>query len=191
MNRHIPLLIALLLVVIYACDRTDSSKNTGRADMSSLYLSKGKKIATATFKSLSTELKKAMADVGIAGAVRYCNLRAMPITDSLSRLYNAKIKRTSDKLRNPANKPTAEEMKILQHYRQLIAAKKPLKPIVKKEDNDTYHFYAPITVKPLCLTCHGPKSDIADYHIIDSLYPGDQATGYSTGDLRGIWSIRF
>ena len=56
-------------------------------------------------------------------------------------------------------------------------------------------FLAPILLsKELCLKCHGqPGKDIApgDLETIRRLYPGDEATGFAMGELRGLWRIDF
>ncbi len=47
---------------------------------------------------------------------------------------------------------------------------------------------------PLCLQCHGtPNQDIAPETLaaIQKLYPGDKATGFKLGDLRGLWRVTF
>jgi hypothetical protein len=54
---------------------------------------------------------------------------------------------------------------------------------------------APIVISnPLCLQCHGaPDAEIAPATLaaIRKLYPDDKATGYRSGDLRGLWSVTF
>ncbi|MCG7858962.1 DUF3365 domain-containing protein, partial [Flavihumibacter sediminis] len=55
-------------------------------------------------------------------------------------------------------------------------------------------YYKPILLQPMCLTCHGqPNSNIPASLVatIDSLYPNDLAKGFSVGELRGLWQIRF
>jgi hypothetical protein len=46
-----------------------------------------------------------------------------------------------------------------------------------------------IPAAKICLTCHGTNLDPALAAEIDSLYPGDKATGYSEGDLRGAFWV--
>jgi len=45
---------------------------------------------------------------------------------------------------------------------------------------------------PVCLQCHGEPAKLAPgvAEALKELYPDDQATGYSLGDLRGAISIR-
>ena len=66
--------------------------------------------------------------------------------------------------------------------------------IVELDQLGKPHYYAPILFEKKCLMCHGTvdreltkKAD----SIIKSFYPNDLATGFSEGDLRGIWSISF
>jgi hypothetical protein len=45
----------------------------------------------------------------------------------------------------------------------------------------------------LCLNCHGKVGENVTqdtYQLIKDLYPGDSATGFEKGDLRGMWSIK-
>ncbi|MCF8234412.1 MAG: DUF3365 domain-containing protein [Bacteroidales bacterium] len=179
--------IMLTAMMIAACNgpqRHDENK----------YLSQGKTIATETFNALSSELKAALARGGVPEAISYCNIQAMPITDSLSKLYNADIKRTSLNIRNPMNAPDSLELAILNEYQRKFENGDSLHPQILPVGENKVLFTAPIMVKPLCLNCHGEiGKQIQDtsYAIIRKHYPEDQATGYKAGDLRGMWSIRF
>src|SRR5690606_23801151 len=62
----------------------------------------GSEIAAAVQAALFGELQRAISEEGVEEAIRYCNLKALPIVDSLSHIYKAKIKRTSLKTRNPS-----------------------------------------------------------------------------------------
>ena len=182
--RGIITISTLVVLIFLGCD-LGTSKNDH-----SEKLIRGKEIAAATFQSLSSELKQAMSNGGVTHAINYCNTRALPITDSLSQLYNVKIKRTSDKWRNPANQPNQAEQTMIATYRNQKKDGATLQPTVKSRDNQLV-FYAPIMTQGLCLSCHGKKANMPEYATIKSLYPKDLATGYESGQLRGIWSITF
>ena len=140
---------------------------------------------------LSSNLQQAMVDGGIENALDYCNLKAMPLTDSLSKHYNVTIKRVSNKARNPLNQASENEQKILNNYLESIENRKP---IISKNENANPTFYAPITTKGLCLNCHGIVGETLlpeNHEKIKTLYPKDQATGYKIDELRGMWSIEF
>lgn len=158
------------------------------------YIEKGKKVAATSFKAMSGELKAALQRGGVEEAIKYCNVEAIPITDSLSHAFIAEIRRTSLKPRNPDNAPDSLESLILVDYIEQFQRGGTLKPMLRLVEVDTVLFTAPIMILPLCLNCHGtPGENILDtnYRIIHNLYPSDQAIGYKEGDFRGMWSIRF
>jgi hypothetical protein len=158
------------------------------------YTVKGKEIAQATFKDLSTNLKGQMKAGGPSKAIPFCNEQAMPITQKLSQQFDVSIKRTSNKIRNSKNNPTARETEIISEYSKMLANNKKLAPIVEIDENNEKHFYAPIVLKSKCLACHGKLNEnvsVKTDSIIKSYYPNDKATGYAEGDLRGIWSVTF
>ncbi len=154
-----------------------------------LYLQKGKEIAQATFKALSTNLQNAMATGGVNEAINFCSVNAQPLTDSLSNYHNATIKRTSHKIRNPLNAPTEQETAMLDQF--LSGANKAM---IEGNKNGSISFYSPIYTIGLCVVCHGQVwSTIAenDYKVILEKYPEDKAIDFSVDELRGIWSIIF
>ena len=156
------------------------------------YKEKGQEIVQATFKTLSSKLKAALNEGGVKEAAQYCNLVALPITDSLSTLHKVKIKRTSLQLRNPENKPSKDELEVMERYKISSENKLEFNPLVRHMDNNVVKYYAPIKTMPLCLTCHGTVGEELtkeNYEMLAELYPEDKAIGYKDGDLRGIWSI--
>lgn len=158
------------------------------------HLQKGKQIATATFATLSTKLQKAMKEGGVQNAVEYCNLAASPLVDSLSKVYDAKIRRTALRVRNVENKPTAKELAQLKAYQAAHDAGEKLEPVTQEVSPGTVAFYAPIPLMPLCEKCHGTVGEQlaeGDHNLIKQLYPDDQAINFKSGDLRGMWSIQF
>ena len=180
----------LLFSFILLMGCLDSNKN----DSSGKYLHKGQQISAAVFSVLSAELQNAMEDGGVENALGYCNLNALNLVDSLSKIHHAKIRRTSVKYRNPEDRPVENEMAVIDAYQKEMDEGKELVPKVVQEQNGSYHFYALIFINDLCLKCHGKigaelTQENAD--LIKKYYPNDLATGYSVGDFRGIWSIEF
>ena len=158
------------------------------------YTAEGKEMAMATAKKLGSNLTQKMKEGGVKEAVPFCNTMAYPLTEEMSKKYNAEIRRTSDKLRNEKNKPNNEEKKIIEDYKKGLASNKQLKPVVAIDASGNPHFYAPIILQKKCMTCHGAvggEVSIKTDSLIKSYYPNDKAVGYKEGDLRGIWSIAF
>ncbi len=164
-------------------------------DWDSLPLRKrGKQIVKASAQSLKNHLTQAISQGGFEKAIQYCSHKAMPLTDSLSKAYDVKIGRVSHKNRNPSNAASALEMKLIRTYQKQNKQGKALESlIVAKKDKNIY--YHPITIKnDLCLNCHGQKQKdikVENYITIQNLYPNDKATGFSLGDVRGMWKVQF
>lgn len=175
-------------------------KRMGKEDMRSGatkkdkdYTEIGMAYALAAKTALGKNLMKAIREKGPVGAVEFCNVKALPLTDSISVMKNAIMKRVSDKPRNPDNTANNEEQGYITYFKKIIAAGKEPKPIVKTKDGGV-NFYFPITTNTMCLQCHGkPNDQITSETIttLKNLYPLDKAIGYSENEVRGIWAINF
>ena len=180
-----------IFTIISACQSFQQKKSLSAEEQMDL-ISKGKMITQLSFQALSGELLKALQEGGVQNAVGYCHLQASPIIDSLSQVFDADINRVSDKYRNPQNKPDKTDIIVLDAYRQQIADGRELQPHLEVT-GDLIIYYAPILIQnPTCLLCHGePGATIEqeNYNYILSRYPEDLATGYSLGDLRGVWKV--
>ncbi|MCF6360113.1 MAG: DUF3365 domain-containing protein [Cyclobacteriaceae bacterium] len=188
MRNYIMLVIILALVI--SCG-SDSSLTDEQIEK---YTSQGNKIAQASFKKLSNQLQAAIKAGGVENAVGFCNVAALPLTDSLSTKYNAIIKRTSLKLRNSKNGPDSLEKKMLDMYLIMSRMRNPIMiPKILEKNKDKIQFYAPIMIaNETCLKCHGIIEQTMlkdDYDIIKRFYPNDKAIDYKLGQFRGMWSI--
>jgi hypothetical protein len=157
------------------------------------YRETGLQYAMAVQATLGKTLQQKIKEEGTLGAIEFCNLNAMPITDSLSRELGASISRITDRPRNPQNKASDDELKLMSMYREDFAEGHTPEGIVILRDDKT-HFYYPIVTNSLCLQCHGtPDSEISPevYSKIQELYPEDRATAYSSEQLRGLWKVSF
>ena len=153
-------------------------------------MKKGKMIAKMTKMELGKNLIQRIKQEGTLGAVTFCNLNALSITNKKMKDLNAKIKRATDKPRNPSNLASSTELKYINLFKEQLKYK-TVKPVIVKTQN-IYHFYAPIITNRMCLQCHGRKgADINDktYSKIKSLYPNDLAINYESNEIRGVFSI--
>ena len=150
----------------------------------------GLEYALSTKKVLGKNLMGAIQKKGTLAALEFCNIKAMPLTDSMATKHNATIKRVSDKNRNPNNKANAEELKYIAQFKTDLAAKKEVKPVVIEKGNKV-QFYYPIETNTMCLQCHGKQIKPNVQKQILKLYPKDLAVGYNESEVRGVWSITF
>lgn len=157
------------------------------------YADIGMTYAKSTKATLGKNLMGAIQKVGVLHALSFCNVQAMPLTDSMSTKHNAKIKRVSDKYRNPKNEANEEELNYISLYKQILENGEQPEPIVV-EENENVNFYYPIVTNDMCLKCHGtPGQEIQPKTLerIQALYPQDNAIGYDVNEVRGMWSISF
>jgi len=153
----------------------------------------GQKYASAAKAALGKKLMKAITEKGPDGAVEFCSANALPLTDSLSLIYGAKIRRVTDKPRNPLNKANEKELSFIADFKEILASGSPVDPILDITDGQI-DFYYPITTNAMCLQCHGVSEEKiakSTLTILDKLYPEDMARDYQDNEVRGIWAISF
>ncbi len=125
----------------------------------------------------------AALEAGPANAIVVCRERAPEIAAKLS-VGGVEMGRTSHRLRNPENAPRDWVEPLLAAY---LADSEQGGPTAVWVDESTIGYVEPIRAAPFCISCHGPAVDPALLEEIRGLYPADQATGFRTGDLRGLF----
>ncbi|WP_343328224.1 c-type heme family protein [Polaribacter staleyi] len=157
------------------------------------YSEKGLKYALGTKAVLGKNLMGTIQKKGTLAALKFCNVKAYPLTDSMSVVYKTSIKRVSDKPRNASNAANNLEKEYITVFKKDAQLNKESEPIVV-ESAENVKFYYPIKTNSMCLQCHGkPTLDIKSNTLaeINKLYPKDLAVGYAENQVRGIWSITF
>ena len=186
--------LLLSFTVATICISCNSKKTLqSYSQLDTTYITRGNAIAKLSFETLSGELQKALQNGGIDSALQYCNLRAYPITDSLSLVHQASIKRVSTKVRNPRNKADELATFMVKGFGIDVSEGKAITPKLVLKD-DSVLFFKPIITQPLCLTCHGtPGKEVAfsTDSTIQKFYPRDKAVGYKNNEVRGVWRIAF
>jgi hypothetical protein len=176
-------------------EQENASLEQGNETIKQEYLRQGGEIVSLSQSELLKNVSRAMQSGGPGYAIDFCNERALPLKDSLSRAYRCQIRRIALKYRNPADRPqNGTEMDQLSAYQETHLAGESLEPEVHVFD-DRIEYYHPIVIdKGTCLVCHGqPGTQIAEetMQIIRERYPEDLATGFNMNDFRGAWKITF
>lgn len=146
-------------------------------------------IATVSQNVLLQNVAAAIQKGGTEYAVDFCNVRAIPITDSLSKEVRVSIQRISDRNRNPENNLNTEtDRSVFNEFKK----KQELVDTLFKAKSQ-YVYYKRISLAmPTCMKCHGnPQADIEEKTLqkINIFYPNDKAIGYTLNDFRGLWKI--
>jgi hypothetical protein len=189
MIRSITRLTATLAIVAASVSCPDESGlDETRA---SALRAEGSAAAQALMTTLQTSLVTSMEEGGPAQAIEFCASRALIVTDSVSTSLGEGIslKRVSEKTRNPENAPDASEIEAIRHFESVMAETGSLPgDWVQVTPAGELRYYRPLTIAPPCLGCHG-EPEAMDPQVVEVLqtsYPEDMATGYETGDLRGL-----
>lgn len=144
--------------------------------------------------TMVNEVAVTVAKHGTEKAVDMCHLKALPLTgeiiSGMPRI--TAVKRTSLRLRNPANAPDAADQLALERVQKDMEAGTLPKVLVQRIDlpagKHEWRIYRPIGVAQQCITCHGARDSFSpDLQArLAKAYPADKATGYSVGQWRGL-----
>jgi hypothetical protein len=140
-------------------------------------------------------LTRELARGGPNAAIAVCADSAQARTAEHQRA-GISVRRVGTRVRNPLNAPDPLETALLaalQH--DLTAGRLPADTLVVETlggGHTRLRYLRPVRIQEACLTCHGTTADIpaSVQAILAERYPGDQATGYVVGDLRGAVSVK-
>ncbi len=140
--------------------------------------------------ALKSELKAKMKEdpTGVKAA-DFCAQSAEKITKEINSKLpeNIRVRRTSLKTRNTANKPDTVDTRVMDVFAKELAAKQISPSTIKVVEADgATRVYKPLVTQKVCLKCHGSNISPEIARIIKEKYPDDQATGFKEGDLRGM-----
>ncbi len=147
---------------------------------------------------LGSALQKEMAANGPAAAIKVCKELAPAITSELSRKSGQRVTRVSLKARNPLlGSPDAWEQKVLTDFAARLDKKEApasieFAEIVTEPQGAFMRYMKAIPMQEVCLKCHGSPETLAPQvrEQLNAGYPHDKAVGYTTGQIRGAFSIK-
>ena len=158
------------------------------------WVGKSRALSMQLGTELKAELGAAIQKGGPVAAIDVCHTRAPAIAARLSAESGARVGRTALKLRNPANAPDDLQRAVLEQFAGDLASGKIEGPLeaafeIKRAGGIERHYMRAIPTEALCLTCHGETVAPELAAAIARDYPGDQATGFKQGELRGAFSV--
>ena len=183
-NLNLRILTLIFLITLVSCQQ-----NTPCDKDISILKDKADSIATLSQNVLLQNVVGAIQKGGTEYAVDFCQVEAIPITDSLSKEVQMYIQRITDKNRNPKNNfKTKTDGSVFDEFKRKTKLSDTL--LIEKEK---YVYYKRINIAmPTCLKCHGNlQADIEEKTLqkINTFYPNDKAIGYRLNDFRGLWKI--
>ncbi len=153
----------------------------------------GKSLIQSFSSELKNELQKAIKEGGLKNGITVCSVKAPEIAVKYS-TDQWQIKRTSLKVRNPANVATDYEHDVLMQFQekkdQGISISNLSHYAEEQTENGKIHrMMTAIPTQALCLGCHGDQLSADVKTELEVRYPNDQATGFKEGDIRGAFSL--
>ncbi|MBK8069071.1 MAG: DUF3365 domain-containing protein [Rhodanobacteraceae bacterium] len=152
--------------------------------------------AEAAVKDLGQQLRAALvarmqAD-GPVAAIDFCHDQAPVIAASVADTHGVRIGRTSLRTRSAANAPTSWQQAVLLDFQARSTAGEPVQTLRYAGSEPlpagtAFRYMQGIPIEAPCLVCHGTALAEPVAQAIQARYPGDAATGYSEGELRGAF----
>jgi len=193
MNRMIRLGTGLILGSCLAVSAAAAEPDMTEAKMAQLE-QEAQAITQEFGKQLQSTLQASMMAGGPLQAINVCRSTAPAIAQRLSEHKGWNVARTSHKVRNPDNAADPWEQQIIAQWQDKIARGAPLanmkaSAVMAVNGVPTYRYMSAIPTGEVCLTCHGTRISGQVQAALKDLYPADQATGFSKGELRGAFTL--
>jgi hypothetical protein len=187
-------MIRSLSVLLMAAPLLPSLAHAAEEAMWPEWVEQSRQLSMQLGKELKGELGAAIEKGGPVAAIDVCHTRAPAIAARLSAESGASVGRTALKVRNAANAPDDLERAVLEQFAADMAGGRIDGPLeaafeIKREGGIERHYLRAIPTEALCLTCHGETLAPELAAAIARDYPGDQATGFKQGELRGAFRV--
>lgn len=154
--------------------------------------------AHSLVKGFAGRLKQTLMGAVEAGgpveAIAVCQIAAPAIAKDEAQKTGWSVGRTALRLRNPQNAPDAWERAVLLNFQDRLEQGADIKTLehyetTTQDGQKIFRYMKAIPMQAPCLACHGSTVSAAVSSKIAELYPDDQATGFSVGELRGAFTV--
>ena len=138
--------------------------------------------------ALLWELNSGLEQGGPTLAIKSCHIDTTWVAQRIGRQEGVAAGRTSDRLRNPLNKPRPWAAPIV----KANAGRRAQDVDGFAVDlGDKVGVIRPIALRSKCASCHGsPETfDTAVRNELSARYPADRATGFKKGEIRGWYWV--
>ncbi len=173
------LTVALAGFLVLACSPGTALLEDPQAD-------RGAELLAPFKKELKAALTLGMQG-GVTNAISVCKDQAPALAAAFS-VDGVVMGRSSHRLRNPANNAPSWVNDIVDDYLGSDSARQPATVAL---EGGRLGYVEPILIQPVCLACHGETLAPEVATTIAEEYPEDRATGFSVGDLRGVFWVEY
>jgi len=144
--------------------------------------------------AMLSEVTRLLGNMTVEDAVSEVHLKNLELPAAVpGKPSVTAIKRTSMRLRNPANAPDAADKEALELVRHTINDGESMPRLLVQKIEVAgqpveYRVYKPVAVLPDCLQCHGSTDSLLPgvRMALERNYPEDKAIDYNAYDWRGL-----
>jgi len=186
-------LVGVSVAVLAACGGGDGGQVTlPQADAADL--AEAQAAAGELGETLKGRRVAAMTEGGPVAAIDVCAQEAPAIAANVSARRGLEVGRTALRVRNGANAPDDWETAQLEAFAAALAegespAGLTASEVVEMDGRAHLRWMSPIPTGDACAACHGAVISPEVQAAVDARYPGDQATGFAPGELRGAFTV--
>ncbi|MEZ5896626.1 MAG: DUF3365 domain-containing protein [Parvularculaceae bacterium] len=175
-------------------DKTENTRDNKDRPVTDEYLAPLRDAAAQLGSELKQRLVTTIQDQGHVAAIEVCAEEAPQIAQAIATQTGLTVGRTALRNRNPENAPDQWESDQLENFMQQIAdgadpSALEAWTIISRDGDKQLRWMKPIMVEAPCLACHGEAIAPDLRAAIDQRYPGDTATGFAPGDVRGAFTV--
>lgn len=183
----------LILAAVCASLMVSPLVNAGEAALPQI--EEARALAKQFGGQLKPTLGGALKSGGPVNGIEVCHTKAPEIAQQLADSSGWDINRVSLKHRGETAQPDAWEIEVLTRFDRERAEGKDPKTIefaemTNENGQQVFRYMKAIPTGGVCLTCHGEAVSPQVKEAIAKYYPGDLATGYKKGELRGAFSFK-
>ena len=149
--------------------------------------------AQAFSTTLRDTLQRAMVTQGPTAGIEVCHSEAPAIAGRVMAEHGVRLGRMSvpGRNRNPAQDAAGWQQPVIESFQQAVAQGGDAAAQLKVwrdglPEGVSLRLVKGIATEPQCQLCHGPAVAPMLAEAIAARYPGDRATGFNAGDLRGV-----
>ena len=181
-------------LLVSSCGGANTSTSAPNSAERDAFVVEASEAANLLGSRLKARLMSTMQNEGPIAAIRVCAEEAPEIAKNVSAETGVKVGRTALRVRNPANAPDAWERETLEHFISAIGSGEDPAALTEThtdvvDGNEVYRWARPIPLEPQCAMCHGTSISPEVSAAIAERYPGDEATGFEVGELRGMFTV--
>lgn len=139
--------------------------------------------------TLRARLQAQLTATGPAAAIDFCRTEAPRVAAEVAARHRLRVGRTALRVRSSTNAPGAWQSAVLDRFAAEAAAGRAPESLESAEiQQGTLRWARGLRTEGVCTLCHGAALPGDVTLALQRSYPGDRATGFAEGDLRGlIW----